>query len=79
MIKEVKSYYLICDNCGETYVEYYCNYCVWLEPSMAIEYAKESDWIEHEGKHYCPSCYEVDEDDNVIIKESEGQEDETTV
>ena len=71
MIKEVKSYSLICDNCGETYVENYCNYCVWLEPSMAIEYAKENEWIEHEDKHYCPNCYEIDINDNITIKESE--------
>ena len=71
MIKEVKSYSLICDNCGETFVENYCNYSVWIDIDMAIEYAKDRDWIEHEGKHYCPECYEVDNDDNVIIKESE--------
>ena len=77
MIKEVESYYLLCDNCGETYVENYCNYCVWLEPSMAIECAEEEGWIEHEDKHYCPECYKIDGDDNIVIKESEARDEET--
>ena len=71
MIKEVKSYSLICDNCGKTYVENYYDYNVQIDPDMAMEYAKENDWISHEGKHYCPNCYKIDEDDNIIIKESE--------
>ena len=71
MIKEVKSYSLICDNCGETYVENYCDHSVWIDPDMAMEYANDEDWIECEGKHYCPSCYEVDINDNITIKERE--------
>lgn len=71
MIKEVKSYCLRCDNCDKMYIENCNNYCIWLEENIAIENAMDEDWIEHEGKHYCPSCYEVDDNDNVIIKESE--------
>ena len=68
MIKEVKSYALICDNCGKTYIENYHDYSVWLEPDTAIEEAEYEDWIEHEDKHYCPNCYELDDDDNIVIK-----------
>ena len=69
MIKEVKSYSLICDNCGKTYVENYCDYSIWLDESLAIEDAMSEGWIEHEDKHYCPSCYEVDINDNITIKD----------
>ena len=72
MIKEVKSYSLVCDNCGETYIGNCNDYSIWLDESTAMEYAIDEDWIKHEGKHYCPSCYEVDEDDNITIKESEA-------
>lgn len=68
MIKEVKSYSLICDNCGKTYTESYCDYSIWLEPDRAIEEAEYDEWVEHEDEHYCPNCYEVDDDDNIIIK-----------
>lgn len=75
MIKEVKCYSLMCDNCHKGYIESGSDYCVWLEESIAIESATENDWIEHEGKHYCPNCYEVDEDDNITIKEREVEND----
>lgn len=71
MIKEVKSYALICDNCGKTYTENYCDYSIWLEPDMAIEEAEYEGWIEHKDKHYCPNCYELDDNDNIVIKERE--------
>lgn len=37
----------------------------------------ENGWIEHERKHkhYCPDCYEINDDENVIIKEYEPKKD----
>lgn len=26
-------------------------------------------WIEHEGKHYCPDCYEYDMNEEIVIKQ----------
>lgn len=71
MIKEIESYSLVCDNCGETYRHKWTNYALWFDESAPLEYASEEGWIEHEDKHYCPECHEVD-DDNIVIKESEG-------
>ncbi len=49
-----------CDRCGKVYdgadAEYYA------DVDSALEYAKEEDWIEQGKKHYCQSCYVVDED-----------------
>ena len=66
MIKEEKRYYIICDNCNEAYLgsSYLCKY-------TAMRCAKEDEWIEHNGKHYCPNCYELDDNDNIVIKERE--------
>ena len=75
MIKEVKSYSLICNNCGETYRHKWTNYALWFDESAPLEYASEEGWIEHENKHYCPNCYEIDNDDNVIIKERDVRND----
>jgi len=72
MIQEVTMYTVVCDNCGEdafTDSDFSC----WCDQQVAEEFAKD-DWgyIEHEGKHYCPKCYEYDDDDNLIIKQKEG-------
>lgn len=72
MIKEVKSYSIVCDNCGKTYVENCNDYTIWLEPDIAIQNAMDEDWIEHEGKHYCPDCYKIGEYGNIEVKESEA-------
>ena len=75
MIKEVKSYSLICDNCNEIYIENCNDYSIWLDESTAIEDAMNEDWIENEGKHYCPNCYELDDNYNIVIIEKEVEND----
>ena len=64
MREEVKMAVYYCDNCGEK-----------LKDGDFIGYIDadiwdfgEHNWIEHEGKHYCPNCYEIDDEDNIIIK-----------
>ena len=69
MIKEVKSYAMFCDNCNELYSEPCSDYTMWVDENGARESSAEEGWIEHNGKHYCPDCYELDDDDNIIIKE----------
>ena len=71
MIKEVRAYSLFCDNCNEIYIDNCNDYSIWLDESIAIEDAMSEDWIEHEGKHYCPDCYKFDINDKITIKESE--------
>ena len=66
MIVEVTMYTIACDNCKETRgqdSEYSC----WNDENYALDEATDHDWIEHEGKHYCPSCYTQDDNENVVI------------
>lgn len=71
MIKEVKAYSLFCDNCSELFMGHSSGYSMWVDNSQGREEAEDEGWIEHECKHYCPNCYSINSDDNVVIKESD--------
>jgi len=67
MIKEVKMYTVVCDNCGLDSCkndEYSC----WGDKEQAKEHAMNSDWLEHDEKHYCTNCFSYDDDDNLVLK-----------
>lgn len=61
-------YAVKCDNCGELN-ENYDGYSFWSDESETKEMASESDWINENGKDYCPDCYEYDNEDNLILKQ----------
>ncbi len=66
-IKKVEMFTVVCDNCKldiGTDAEYSC----WNDELYTETVAMESDWIKEEHNHYCPDCYEYDDDDNLIIK-----------
>lgn len=63
----VKEYFynIQCDRCGKL-----ANEELWRnDVGFAKEDADESEFIEVEGKHYCPDCYTIDDEDNIVIKE----------
>lgn len=66
MIKPVTMYSVVCDRCGKTYNEN-DGVIAWLDEGTARGQALESEWIEIEDKHYCPDCYEFNDelDENV--------------
>lgn len=53
-----------CDRCGEIHES--GEYAYYSDESNALDEAKESDWIEQNGKHYCPCCYTQDEETEAI-------------
>lgn len=61
MIKEVKMYSVVCDRCGKTFGENDGIDC-WVDICTAREQAMQSEWAEIGDKHYCPDCYEFDEE-----------------
>ncbi len=72
MIKELKMYTIICDGCGKDV----CNgseYSGWDDVDYVWDTADEESWIKNEDyddtHHYCPECYEYDDDDNLVIKQ----------
>ncbi len=69
MIKEVKMFTVICDNCGlSSGEEYDSEYSAWGDKNSALEDAINGDWIEEGHKHYCPNCFSYDDNDNLILK-----------
>ena len=67
MIKKVEMYTVVCDGCGRDVgndQEYSC----WNDESSAEENAMNSGWVEHNDEHYCPDCYEYDDNDELILK-----------
>ena len=69
MIQKVTMYTVICDNCGKD-SNADSDFSCWNDMGWAQEEALESDWIKEEDKHYCPDCYEYDDDDNLVIKQN---------
>lgn len=69
MIKEIKMYTIICDGCGKNVCEG-SEYAGWDDVDYVWDTADEENWIKDEdnpGTHYCPDCYEYDDDDNLVI------------
>jgi len=59
-------YGIKCNRCGEI-----CDdgeHSFWNDESGADENAMNSDWLSENNKHYCPNCFEYDEesDKNII-------------
>lgn len=71
MIYELKEYGMTCDGCG-CYLTLYSMVKCSTEQRIKDE-AKECDWIEHEGKHYCPECY-IYADGKIVINEEQEVE-----
>ena len=69
MIKPVTMYSVICDRCGKTFIDEFNGIVAWSDEGTAKEQALESEWVEIEDKHYCPDCYEYnDELDEYVPK-----------
>lgn len=66
MIKEVKMYTVVCDNCGKD-VNEGAEYSCWNDKRYAQDIAMEADWLSEGDKHYCQDCFSYDDEDNLII------------
>lgn len=66
MLKEVKMYTVVCDNCGKD-VNKDAEYSAWNDKRYAEDIAMEADWIKENDNHYCPDCFTYDDDDNLLI------------
>jgi hypothetical protein len=67
MIKELKMFTVICDNCKKS-ADDETDYSCWNEENFAEDVALEAGYIKEDDKHYCSNCFEYDDDDNLIIK-----------
>lgn len=70
MIQKTDCYCVVCDNCGDTYEDPVTGFSLWTD-SGAMNPEDRGWHVTDDGKHYCPDCHIVDDDDNLIIKPKE--------
>lgn len=54
-----------CNCCGELYEDSEGTY--YADESLVEEYAVDNNWIEYQGGHVCPNCYEIGDDDETVL------------
>ena len=71
MIKEVTYYDIICDRCGKSLTKESGD--CYPDTKAAEMVALQSEWKEIGGKHYCPGCYEVDDETDEYVPKEGGE------
>lgn len=66
MVQEKTMYGVMCDNCKDT-LETYDGIAFWHNQDDAEENAMNKDWLDSEGKHYCPDCFSHNNEDELVI------------
>lgn len=69
MIHEVIMYGATCDNCGESWYNDHHGWSAMNDESGLKEMISNDEWYTYGDKHYCPSCHNIDDDDNLVLKE----------
>jgi len=64
-------YGLMCDGCETGFEHPWTGFSFWTDSGSPVDEATERDWVEHEGKYYCPDCYTIDEETEEIIIKSQ--------
>ena len=72
MIKPVTMYSVVCDRCGKTFIDEFNGIVAWLDEGTAKEQAMQSEWAEIGDKHYCPDCYEFDDELDEYVPKKKG-------
>lgn len=67
MYNEVECIMVSCDNCKETYRDDNSGFSIFLDKGTANEYACNDEWYEVDGKHYCPECHTINDEDELTI------------
>lgn len=76
---KVETYKLVCDSCGETFEDGNGFTCYTDDPDGSLIWgdASASDWLKVGDKHYCPDCWNWNDDDNIITKDGKKFNGET--
>lgn len=67
MTSKIECVIVTCDNCENPY-EDGNGFSIFSDETCV--HPEDNEWYVDEDKHYCPSCYELDEDDNLILKKN---------
>lgn len=69
MIHEVTMFSISCDNCNEDYIESHNGWSAMNDQSSIQELADNDGWHTDDEKHYCPNCFTINDEDNLILKQ----------
>jgi hypothetical protein len=73
MIKELKMFTIICDNCSKD-VNEDTQFSCWNEICYLNDLADNNGWIKDGEKDYCNKCFEYDNKDKLIILKNKNYE-----
>ena len=71
MVKEVIYYDIICDRCGKSFIDE--SETCYPDKDSAEMFAEQSEWVEINGKDYCPDGYELDEETDEYVPKKGGE------
>lgn len=61
---DVKTYKIVCDCCGRTFISANDEVCYVDYPDGITDMCRDSDWlITADDHHYCPYCHQLDDCD----------------
>ncbi|MCI4650841.1 hypothetical protein [Phaeodactylibacter sp.] len=67
MIEQITMYTIRCDRCEITAFQDQED-TAWDSKEAAWELAENQGWEKINERHYCPGCYEIDEEDELVVK-----------
>lgn len=71
MIYPIQMYTCKCDGCGDAWDNGDC-VCAYADEEHVRYSIQESNWhITDDKKTYCPDCYTIDDNDNIVFKTNE--------
>ena len=70
MIKQVTYYDIICDRCGKSFSDE--SHTCYHDTDIAEVTAIFRDWLARGHKHYCPECYEYDDETGEYVPKKGG-------
>ena len=74
MINTIEMFSATCDHCKTDWYDDHNGWCAMSDETTMKNTLSECDWHFGDddegvnGEHYCPECYEYDDDDNFILK-----------
>lgn len=77
MKHETKAIILTCDGCGQQYetIDGMACYADDEDGKLIEEVADNDDWMTMGDRHYCPKCWERDDDDIIHTKDGRKWDD----
>ena len=68
-VKKIEMFTIICDGCGKD-VNSDTAWSCWSDVENNEEIRQEEGWEKIGDKHYCTDCFEIDDNDEIVLLKS---------